>query len=366
METPLSTSNSDPRTRGWSPPWALLLALVLVGAFEVTLRAALPVEEFPTRSNLRQSAGLRHVLDHHGAAEVAFVGASVTRRSIHIPNVREVCEEVLGREVRVANYGHKGLKAELGEDVVHVLLREDPAPRLILYGVTPHQIRRVRPREMKTSWVWTLQDWWREWGTQGPGVVSELPQVVRNETRRHYRTFQVRYAKDAIYDRIVHDIPLLPSSMLGELHHQGGGARMSLRNRRKPVSAADMEHLREAIGVCTKDDRFRFSPSRIQSLRNIQELCQSRGIRLVFFEIPLPNMHTEMFPPETHADFLQHMEELQEESGAPFVSFESLGIRVTNAHFTDQSHLNLLGATMMTDALIEQVFRPELRRLKSQ
>ena len=113
-----SISSSEPSRLPGGFPWALLIALLLVAAFEVGVRAALPVEEFPTRHDLRMRGSLRHVLDHHGAAEIAFIGASVCRRSTNVPRIRAAAEAELGREVRVANYSHVGLWAELGTDWV--------------------------------------------------------------------------------------------------------------------------------------------------------------------------------------------------------------------------------------------------------
>lgn len=334
-------------------PWAFLLALLLMGAVEVGLRGALPVEEFPTRHDLRIRGCLRHVLDHYGAAEIAFVGASVCRRSTNIPRIREACAVELGREVTVANYSHVGLWAELGEDVIHVLLREDPAPRLIVYGVTLHQIRSIERDDIQTSWVWTFPDWQREFEEHGFATFDEFPQVLRNEIRRYWRTFQARYAKYGIYHRIAHGVPFDPSSMMGDVHHIERASKLSIARRLPAGFDENVRNLRDKIDRCTHDGVFRFSEERIQNLRNIQRMCDEAGVRILFYEVPLPEVHRNLFPAGAEEAFHTHMRQLSEECGLHFVPFADLGLTVTDKDFADQSHLNLPGANRITEALLE-------------
>ena len=336
-------------------PWAFLLALVGLLAVEVALELRIDGADYPTRDHLRDTGAFRHVLRHHGAAEVAIVGASVARRSVVIPDMQAVVDEAIGRKPAIVNYAHQGARAEFVEDLVHVLLRQDPPPRVILYGVTPAQIASDNDPQ-KTSYVWGFQDLPRELSEHPASTLGELPQVVRNEIKLRSRVLQIRYDLWGWRDYLVFGEDFPPGAMVGAQHHRGAFGSSSLADYLNPQDTSLYRNLAEDIRDATQGGQWTYSEARVADIRAMAAACETAGVTLVLYEIPVPDLYRQLLPANAYPDFYAQLDRLP----VQFVRLAQLGDNYTDASFSDAVHLNLAGAQSMSGPVARQVLVPAL------
>jgi len=317
---------------------------------EVGLELGIDGADYPTRDHLRNTGAFRHVLRHHGAAEIAIVGASVARRSVVIPDLQAGLAKTLGREPGIVNYAHQGARAEFVADLIHVLLRQDPAPKVILYGVTPAQIASDNDPQ-KTSYVWGVLDLPREFSDHPRQALAELPQVVRNEIKLRSRTLQLRYDLWGWRDYLIYGTAFPPGAMVGAQHHRGRFGSSSLAEHPDPAHGSLYEELARNAREATVDGRWTFSDARLRDIRAMAGTCDARGVRLILYEIPVPEVYRELLPPNAYDDFYDQLGRIRAETAVPFVTLEQQGLTFNDAHFSDVVHMNLQGARRLSASL---------------
>jgi len=335
-------------------PWAFAIALLLVAGLEVFLQLAVPADEFPVRREIRQSAAFHRVLAADGAPEIAFVGASLMRRGVVVPEISAALQAATGREWTVANYGHHDAQAEFVEDMVLALMADDTPSQVVLYGVSPLQLNRSGFRE-HTSQLWGMSDLRREWGQRGTEVLGDVPQVLHNELKHHFRLPQLRHERVAWFKRIAFGIPFQKTPLRGGIYHVSPGSKANLVDHPPTLDTPGFLALKRRIDRATDDGRWLMSDQLIAHMKGVAAACEANGAKLVYFEIPFHRTLEHLLAPNAYPDFYAQMEAISEETGAPFVPFSELGLTFTDAHFSDEAHLNLDGASMMTAPVMEHV-----------
>ena len=218
----LSTSSSDRAAvtretheqpiRGAGAPRALLLALVVLVLVELALRAAGPDRVLPYRLGGQEYQAAHDFVHTYGPADVCFVGSSRAREAIHVPTVRDRLEAALDRPVTVANYAVGGARAEETLTIVTKLLDGPHRPRVIFYGIEARQVLVDEQRFIVAARMWAMDEWLANYRAHGRAMFSYLPDAMRNEIGRHYKTFQSRKAVANFVDQQItgwtHTCPL--------------------------------------------------------------------------------------------------------------------------------------------------------------
>ena len=342
-------------------PRAFVLALMAVIALELGLRLLVPSDEFPVRQDMRESAALLRTLQAAGAAEVSFVGASLTQRGVVLPRVSALLDAKTGRQVHIANYGHPDAQAEFVEDLVHALMKRNPPPRVILYGVSPMQLNRDLVPE-RTAHLWRASDLPREWQQHGRSMLRDLPQVIHNELKLQLRLLQLRHDRTAWTQRILHGRPFPKTPLRGGHYHLTPGSRLTLAERPPTRDTRGYLNMKRRIQESIVAGRWVHSEPLLEHMKEIGRLCRDHGTELVYFEIPFHRTLGDLLAPNTYATFYTLMGEVSRETGYPFVPFSELGPVLTDDHYSDGAHLNLEGARVMTGPVTRRLIMPAMKR----
>jgi len=342
-------------------PRAWLAALVAIAVLESALRLAVPADEFPVREDIRTSAAFLRVLQADGPAEIAFVGASLTERGVVIPRISKRVNARAGRSVHIANYGHPDAQAEFVEDVVFALMKGEPPPRLVLYGVSPMQLNRDLRAE-STSELWRLEDLPRKFDQHGMGVLDEVPQVLQNELKLALRMVQLRHDQTAWYRRLVHGRAFPKTGLRGGHYHLTPGSRTNLIARPPTLKTQGYHTMKRRMQESIVDGRWVYSERLLGHMKGVAKLCRDNGADLVYFEIPFHDTLRTLMADNTYVDFYDVMAEVADETGFPFVRVSQLGVTLTEMHYADGAHLNLEGARAMSAPVTHQLVLPALNR----
>lgn len=171
-------------------PYALLMAVAIVIAFEVFLRV-LPREKLIAyASDYGQYQAVRDTIDLKGPAEVALVGSSQVREGVSMPTLNEALEQQLGHKPDVANYALRGGRVDLADVVVRHLLRQPKPPKLIIVGLSTRDVRAYAPDYERLAVFWTFSDWLREYRTGGRPDTSVLPCFLQNRVGEEILIFE--------------------------------------------------------------------------------------------------------------------------------------------------------------------------------
>lgn len=167
-------------------PYALLLAVAIVIAFELFLRVVPREKLIAYASDYGQYQAVRDYIDLHGPADVALVGSSQVREGVHMPTLIESLKQQEGDAApTVANYALRGGRVDLADAVVRYLMRQPSPPKLIVVGLSTRDIRAYAPDYDRLAVFWTFSDWWREFRRPrdaggGWDRTTQLPTVLRN------------------------------------------------------------------------------------------------------------------------------------------------------------------------------------------
>lgn len=376
MATRSSTSSSEPIAsvearldehvdERMRPPWALLLALLLIALVEFGVRQRIPREDF-LDAHTQPKSSLQQVIDTDGAAEIAFLGSSVSWNGLATPLIATAVGKELERTVHVANYSFFGARAEMVTDIAHVVARADRPPRVAYYCVTLHALTRAK-QLLDTSWLWAIEDWRREYHANGVGTFEQLPIALTNELARHCRTLEMRRNAPAYLDRLWsgEEFPLAP--MRGgwvESHRTHPG--LMLKGRRELIEAED--RLEQALAdrdlaEAGENVGDYYDPRRIVELGLVFDILNAVGTDVVYVELPLPTMHTIKLPAGVYEQFQSIVARLVAERGTRYVRFADLGITMSGEDYKDASHMNGRGAQRVTEALIQREILPYTRRV---
>ena len=368
------SSTSSSKRAGGRPaaglPWALLLALVLVGGVELVFRS---VEHRTMISNMYGVAeyhAVRNYAEFEGPADVAFVGSSRTKEGIVVPAVREALAEAGLPGMRVSNYSCAGARAdEVRAAVDHLLDRG--RPQLLLLGVTTRMLLGEEPRLERSAIYWTRSQWQSRLAGDGD-VWRVAPIVARNELGNASALVRFRNRPTGFFDDAwiaarqrqrgqsaftlaeVLRGDVTPSSIAGAItRRQRDEGDVSLVNR--PISD---ERVRGYVDRLLIDGEYVLGEHREAELRAVFERCRAEGVPVVAFEVPISHLLEAHLPPGTQAEFLRRMASLCDSQGVPFVRYE--GPRGDEL-FAEQSHLNRGGAEILSRSLVENVILPHLQ-----
>jgi hypothetical protein len=356
-------------------PAAALVALGIVAAVELVFRAIPPQWIIPRESGEIEYYTSRYAIDAFGPAEVSIVGSSRAKAGIVLPELHASLRSRRGAPVTVANYSTAGARADESHAMVEYLLRAG-RPRILLYGVTPRDLLGNEPRYARSSIFWSASDWMRAAREDRNGAMRVLPVFIRSIIGQHYYTLRYRHRPFALIEDFWRAAKLrrdgiarfsIVQILRGEPSPDpafGGLTRGQQfdRNRSLVTHPISEEHVRLYVQGLLEYGQYPLGARRLEELRLTIDAAQRAGVPIVFFETPISDRLRRNKPPGTYDAFLGHMRALCDSTGTPFLEVGELGIQFDDRDFLEQSHLNLRGASRLTEALLDRAILPVMER----
>ena len=360
------------RTRA---PWAFILALLLIVGVEVVWRITGPPGPIPYDLGEREYHSLAAHLAAHEPAEVVIIGSSRGRESVVVPELRQAAEQALGRPVTVANYSLSGGRADQHEAVLRRLLRNRKNPALILVGLAERDLRQNEAHYDLLGLFWRLPDWLRAFRQGGVKTLEALPYVARNEFAEWSYTLryrpQIRHTVQARLSGVPDPIPNpiegghTPhhASVLERLAKDPGYQERSLatrkRGRKKDQSFQD--EVRKYVKGQLRKGKFPMDEPLVGSLERIADLCSKAGVPVIFFETPPSDVLRKYLPEGAYRKYLDTVRQTARKRNVPWLTLETMGLRIDDSHMRDKAHLNYKGASALTRALATHGVIPRLK-----
>jgi hypothetical protein len=238
-------------------------------------------------------------------------------------------------------------------------------PRIILCGVTPRTLLENDRRWTRSALYWDWSDWRERFAEDRPTALSVWPVVARNWIGGFWQTLRYRDKPLVLidelwvyYERHRDAGPTLslgdflagrtfPSPLNGDLTARQAFDEVSLATRPIPE-----ERVENYVAALLTDGRYPMGERRIRELRALAEVCDARGVPLMFYEVPVAEILQRHLPEDVYPRFYEHMRRIDETTPASFLPLDSLGVRFEDADFAEQSHVNLQGARKLTRALL--------------
>jgi hypothetical protein len=306
-------------------------------------------------------------LDARQPAEVVIVGSSRGREGMVVPELRRACEAALGRPVEVANYSLSGGRADQYEAVVGRLLRHDSKPALLLVALGERDFRQNRADFERLSLFWRFPDWLRAFRQHGRKTLDTLPFVARNEFARlsftlRYRP-QIRHAIRARLSGVPEPVPN-PFEGHHTEHHAGVLAALAAdpayQERSLVTRPQKARSIARYIKPQLKKGKYPMDKPLVASLDRLIAACQDAGVPVVLFETPPSDILRKQLPRGTYQNFMNTVRRLARRRGVPWVTVETMGLKLDDSHLRDKAHLNYRGASALTAALAEHAVIPRL------
>jgi hypothetical protein len=330
-------------------PWALLLALMILGGFELWMRLHHWPRKMPYELDLDEYYAVAATIDHHELPDVAIIGSSRAREGIDVPKFRSELSRAVGRRVSVINYGVSGARAYVLESITRRLLRAKHPPRLIIYGGAERDLGYDSTIYDQAAIYWDFDDWRDEWTHRGRSVIDDLPTVIRNGIGRWY--FTLRY-REQLRLKICH----LFEEKKDYFTQLDGSLTLWQRNNpkhslaRHPPTHAAMVAYARTVAEGSYPNR-----QETQAIERLMQACQSAHVQLLIFQVPIPPISIQYMKPGVEAKYVADMTRLAQQTGAIFLSQDQLDLKLTDRDFRDPSHLNLSGADRVSAALAVQI-----------
>lgn len=344
----LSISSFDPKPRANGFLWVVIVVGATLVAVETGLRLLVPMDAVPYQNGAQEYRVVRADLKAMGAADVSIIGSSRAREGILAPTIREMLAPNLGDDLRVANYAISGARASEVNAIARILLEGSRRPRIVLYGLSPFQLRARSDPYANLSLLWDLRDWWIARNEYGSVVDEFLPQAIRTELRDYYYTFRYREqlltkARAFVLGRKLHATPV-------------NGALTRWQRTRQGLSLATRTVSDERVKKFTREYADVHYPDKqeIKQLYDTIGLFQTEGIPIVLFEIPISKLLQRHLPDGVYTGFKRFLTELSKRENLSLYRVEDLGVEFTDKMFLEQSHLNYRGASVLTNQLIHQ------------
>ncbi len=369
MASSSSTFSSDPRPSetecaGHGFPWALALAVALVAGVELFVRRFEPRDLIAYETGVPERYAARYHIQSYGAPEVSFVGSSRVHMGILCPVVSEELAARCGRPVGVANFASGGALIEEIEPLVAYMMRHEPVPRLLLYGVDPEQVRGPQLYNDRSPIFWSLDDLWCAQATVDADVGALWPDVLRNHLADAWLTFRYR-ARPVHWLKAMHrgrdTSPMLGEYPAGMRVTDPPGADRSLA-----AFPADAEEVKHHVETAHLDHgRYPFNDRKLEMFARLIDGCRERDVRVVLFEVPNAQVFNQYLPADVYPSFFAMMRGIAERGGARFVSLDELSLKFGDEDFRDPVHLNVRGAKELSRALTTKVIAPELLSIEA-
>lgn len=359
-----STSSSDPATSetacaGRGFPWALLWAVVMLGAVEAAARCAEPRDMITYERGVATRYAVREHVAAYGSAEVCFAGSSRVHVGIVVPEVAEVLGERLGRPVAVANYASGGALIQENAPLVEWVLRHEPRPRVLVYGVDPEQIRGPELWNERSVVFWTPSDLLDARTRLSDDVLTAWPDVARNCLRDwscvfRYRARPLSWLKERFRPR--ESSPILGERL--DIEHGSDPDRSLLDH---PADVAEVRKHVETAHLAP-DGTYPFNERKVEMFAEMLRHCREHGVRVVLLDLPNAAVFNQFLPDGVYPHYREAMRRVAGAEGARFVTLEELGLSFGDADFRDPVHLNYPAGKRLSARLAEQVLVPELER----
>ncbi len=331
-------------------PKAGLGAVMLFVGLEVALRTCSGPALLPcTREAPDTYDAIRLHLERWQPVDLAIVGSSRAREAFDAGGIRSVLAPLR----TVGNFAASGARATEVELIVEEVLKRDPPPKIMIYGVSPYQLSMGENLSDLDARFWSLRDWWDGWAG-GRTNTRDLAAVLRTSLARRWFTFALRPRFREFVGR-GEGAPQLASAschIRGDLTpFQTHEPTRSLRTR--PVSAA---RVRRYLERCMVGAEYPFDPRQAAALDRVVETARKAGVPIVLAVLPLSDILVAGYPPGTRERFDRHVEQVSQAEGVLLLRASDVELGLDD--FLEQSHLNLRGARRYTQSLI-----PRLREL---
>lgn len=374
-------------------PWALLLALLMVGAFELFVRSSPKLNRvaFIRRDDGVQLLAVRSQIDGHGSEGIALVGSSQVREGIAMPELNAGLQKA-GQPI-AANYSVRGARMDVTHAVVTRLLASHPQPKLIVVGVsirdflisapapgkvepadeleeTPTQ-DEARSSVFLTPWQFTL------WQKGKPPIeryraTRYLPETIRGTITPYYATLRqrdrIRMDLANATGKLVHDLASAihwnrltdlyaadliieeSSPLIGErsLQHLGTNGRRDLIKPAYPIESS----MRRALPNYTNGGLLKPNAELFMHLKQLTQEAQTAGVKIMWVELPVAPPLEARLSKKMRAEFDKSMNSLSSDLKAKWYPTSQFNFTPDLGDFCDLQHFNLRGAQRMTENLL--------------
>lgn len=350
MAAASSTSSSRPPLK-CGVPWALLLAIGLLAAFEVGLHRVPLADLVYYGDDTTQRYALRDRAELGLGPDLALIGSSQMRQAVVMPEFIPLARRQLGRSLTVGNYALRGGKMDVMYYLVRALCESKKPPKVIILGVSVRDLRGNEPDWDSIAPFAHWKDIPAELKRNGTGALQMIPTVFRDRVLGWYRTLRFRdyinylLKTQFVYVRDEGDISL-------------GDTARELTFLTRSLDSSPMSRLTLVRRMGWSFD-FAHSPrpaeSMVRYLDKIAQECHKRHVKLLVVELPISSILQRALPKKFYSQFQQAMAAFHKRTKVPYLPTTALVPHYSNAQFYDAQHLNYRGAMLFGPKLAEML-----------
>lgn len=342
-------------------PWALLLAIGLVGVVELVVRRVDSRSLILTRDDSDQARAVRDQISLDEPIDIAFVGSSMMYQGINGPDLQAKLSKQLDRDVIVRNEAIRGGRIDLFAATVRHLLRQEHKPKLIVVGTSMRDLREYDLDFERLAMFWTFGDLAHNLRAHGLRQRTHLPVVIRNEIEPHFSLLKYRTGISNRLKQAFVDIETEPLPARGDVPPQHSGPRRdTVLTMDEFKSSSNKRRMTQAYRIdLPPEPQAKF----VACVDDIIAECRSAGVEVIFLDLPISEPMQGLL---IHADKKRKTDQIEpkyretmkarcEAGGVPFVTSEALGLSWNLTDFYDSQHLNYAGAVKLGDALLPRL-----------
>lgn len=362
MDQLLFTSSSESQQIRKRIPWAFFLSLLLLLVLEVVIRLTVPINAYPYDDDDQEYRAFQYYLDHLGPADVCFLGSSRGREAIVVPEVSRLLDEGGIKGLRVANYSLASCLATEANSIVRQIVRMNPKPRLIVYGITPAQLLNITEAYRNSSLLWDVRDWLHFYRMRGKEVLRYLPNIMRNQIRRSYETFRWREGIPYIIRNLFRPRPPISNPFIGQLTVWQRDLPEQVFSPGQGFDTETLVYLKDIY----KDGVDWMGETQQGSLEDLARQCRDANVPLIFVELQLTSYFRPNYPGDVYNEFMSFFQAIADRYDARFLTLEELGLHLDDSEFRDSEHTNFRGALHVTRTLTCKALLPFLSNKSAQ
>lgn len=346
-------------------PWAFLLAIGIVIAFEAFLhtrnpRALIAYPQLGAAMDQTITYTAARQFMEQEPVEVALIGSSQMREGVAMPRLIEAVKERAGRDVSIANYAMRGSRVDAMQAAVQHLLDQKHKPKLIVIGIAVRDLRTQEIDYPRLSLFWDLHEWLTyEQPQLGWESTRYLPTVIRNEASKV--SYTLRYREQLAIEATrpfasVFGIKLVRESnpIVGELSWQlsyGKGERSLADPKVNPKRLFDGAWKNHAY-----EEGPRPSEPMTQRLQMMIRQIQASGVSAILVEMPVSSyLESELTKHRMAQEFDKTVTNAIQGTSIRYIPCADQGFHPGLEHFTDIQHLNRAGAERYGDWLAGEI-----------
>ncbi|TPV96028.1 MAG: hypothetical protein B7733_06810, partial [Myxococcales bacterium FL481] len=272
-------------------------------------------------------------LDHDPLCELCFVGSSRVAEGVQIVQIDSFAPGNGESNSVRNNYGVSMARPGEVLAVVNRLLAKG-TPRVIFYGLSAHPLAAGDGTPDFAPQLWTLVDAHVAWRSGDYEMGATAPDAAMTAFARwsalvRYRERLALLAWDVAAMGWKYDTEgmswadvLGPDGRRGTTSHLRGEA--PLRGGWWPaaqLSEAEVDHARleDYVARTTGPGPATLRPAQLRRLEQLTALCAARGVRLVYFEVPLPRVFRRALGPALEVEFRTYMRDHARVHGVRFI-----------------------------------------------